>query len=129
MWPGESKWSGPNPEDRGTLQSTTLDMIRDGDDKLADWLTAVCQPLPKAECKSINYFVNINSGRKSGKGWHHDNPISHSKAGHGLGRTLRRTLRQTATDPSPPPISYARSFGASWVVLASAGDEPQLERW
>jgi len=82
-------------------------MIRDGDDKLADWLTAVCQPLPKAECKSINYFVNINSGRKSGKGWHHDNPISHSKAGHGLGRTLgrtlRRTLRQTATDPSPPP--------------------------
>jgi hypothetical protein len=34
----------------------------------------------KAELsKSINYFLNINSGRKSGKGWHHDNPIEGTK--------------------------------------------------
>ena len=34
-------------KDRGTLQSTTIDVIRDGDDMLADWLSAVCQPLPR----------------------------------------------------------------------------------
>ena len=84
-------------KDRGTLQSTTLDMIRDGDDELADWLTAVCQPLPKAECRRINYFLNINSGRKSGKGWHKDNPTEGTKVtGENSGRFIGYTSCRTA---------------------------------
>ena len=84
-------------KDRGTLQSTTIDMIRDGDDELADWLTAVCQPLPKAECSKINYFLNINSGRKSGKGWHKDNPTEGTKVtGENSGRFIGYIMQDGA---------------------------------
>ena len=84
-------------KDRGTLQSTTIDMIRDGDDELADWFTAVCQPLPKAECSKINYFLNINSGRKSGKGWHKDNPTEGTKVtGENSGRFIGYIMQDGA---------------------------------
>ena len=84
-------------KDRGTLQSTTIDMIRDGDDELADWFTAVCQPLPKAECSKINCVLNINSGRKSGKGWHKDNPTEGTKV---TGDDWDRGERVTGTEGS-----------------------------
>jgi hypothetical protein len=84
-------------KDRGTLQSTTIDMIRDGDDELAAWLTAVCQPLPKAECSKINCFLNINSGRKSGKGWHSDNPTEGTKVtGENSGRFIGYIMQDGA---------------------------------
>ena len=84
-------------KDRGTLQSTTIDAICDGDDMLADWLSAVRQPLPKEECKRINYFLNINSGRKSGKGWHHDNPTEGTKVtGPNSGRFIGYIMQDGA---------------------------------
>ena len=84
-------------KDRGTLQSTTIDAICDGDDKLADWLSAVRQPLTKEECKRINYFLNINSGRKSGKGWHHDNPTEGTKVtGPNSGRFIGYIMQDGA---------------------------------
>ena len=78
---------------RGTFQSTTLDLLANGTNALAKYVNELIEWGEGEEGEMINYFLNINKGEKStghhgdGGGWHRDKPTE-GRYGPNTGRLL-----------------------------------------
>ena len=93
-------------KDRGTGQSTVVDVLAAGDDDLGSFLDEIAAAV-EAFGEMINYFININRGVNTEDLYHTDNATEGKKGARNKGRLLAYLMSEGRTAGlkviSPPP--------------------------